>query len=83
MEPQKEFLRQKKIKGLITAEDFQYALDKLTSEETERAYDSEIAFNDKEKDIKEELEQINLEAEAEQKKLLKDRHTQEKVMVFQ
>jgi hypothetical protein len=33
-------------------------------------------------DLKEELEQINLEAEAEQKKLLKDRHTQEKVIVF-
>lgn len=82
MEPQKEFLRQKKVKNLITPTEFQAGLDRLTQEETERAQDIEIAFNDKEKELREEIDHVKIDAEAEQKKLLKDRQTQEKMVMF-
>ena len=82
MEPQKEFLRQKKVKNLITPTEFQAGLDRLTQEETERALDIEIAFNDREKELREEIDHVKIDAEAEQKKLLKDRQTQEKMVMF-
>lgn len=82
MEPQKEFLRQKKVKNLITPTEFQAGLDRLTQEETERAQDIEIAFNDREKELREEIDHVKIDAEAEQKKLLKDRQTQEKMVMF-
>lgn len=36
VEPQKEFLRQKRVKQLMTLEEFTAALERLTVEETER-----------------------------------------------
>lgn len=35
-EPQKEFLRQKRVKQLLTMEEFTAALERITVEETER-----------------------------------------------
>ena len=75
MESQKEFLRQKKVKNLVTPVEFQAGLDRLTQEETERSQDIEIAFNDREKELREEIDHIKIDAEAEQKKILKDRQT--------
>lgn len=59
-EPQKEFLRQKRVKGLIGLDEFTAALERITIEETERHQDIEIAFADKEKAIKEEIEMLKL-----------------------
>lgn len=44
--------------------------------------DIEIHFADKEKELQEDVERAKLEAENEQKKLLKDRQTEEKVAMF-
>lgn len=82
MEPQKEFLRQKRVKNLLTMDEFTAALERLTVEETERHQDIEIQYADKEKAIKEELEMIKLQADAEQLKLLKDRQSKERVVMF-
>lgn len=81
-EPQKEFLRQKRVKNLIGLDEFTAALERITVEETERHQDIEIAYADKEKAIKEELEMLKLQADAEQMKLLKDRQTKEKLIMF-
>ena len=81
-EPQKEFLRQKRVKQLLTLEEFTAALERITVEETERRQDIEISYADKEKEIKEELEMLKLQADNEQMKLLKDRQTQEKVLMY-
>jgi len=58
------------------------ALEKLTQEESERQQDIEIEFADKEKEVREELERLKIEAEQDQKKLLKDRQTQERITMF-
>lgn len=81
-EPQKEFLRQKRVKNLLSMDEFTAALERLTVEETERHQDIEIAYADKEKEIKEELEMLKLQADAEQMKILKDRQTKEKMTMF-
>jgi hypothetical protein len=81
-EPQKEFLRQKRVKNLLTLDEFTSALERITVEETEKHQDIEIAYADKEKAIKEELEMLKLQADSEQMKLLKDRQTREKVLMF-
>lgn len=44
--------------------------------------DLEIKYADKEQALKDELEKCKLEAENEQKKLLKDRQTREKIIMF-
>lgn len=44
--------------------------------------DIEIEYNDREADANEELEKARIEAESEQKKVLKDRQTQEKLIMF-
>lgn len=75
-------LRQKRAKLLLTQEEFQAALEKLTQEETERQQDIEIEFADKEKEVREELERLKIESEQEQKKLLKDRQTRERLAMF-
>lgn len=41
-EPQKEFLRQKRVKNLIGLDEFTSALERITVEETERHQDIEI-----------------------------------------
>lgn len=59
-EPQKEFLRQKRVKNLLTLDEFTGALERMTVEETEKHQDIDIAYADKEKAIKEELEMLKL-----------------------
>lgn len=81
-EPQKEFLRQKRVKNLLSMDEFTAALERITVEETERHQDIEILYADKEKAIKEELEMLKLQADAEQMKILKDRQTKEKMAMF-
>lgn len=58
-------------------------MDRLTNEMSEKKMDVEIEYSEKEKKLKEDLEKIKLDAEVEQKKLLKDRQTQEKMLMFQ
>ena len=70
------------MKQLLTLEEFTAALERITVEETERHQDIEIAYADKEKEIKEELEILKLQADNEQMKLLKDRQTQEKILMY-
>jgi hypothetical protein len=50
-------------------------MDRLSNELTEKKMDVEIEYSEKEKQLREDLEKIKLEAEAEQKKILKDRQT--------
>ncbi len=56
-------MRQKRVKQLMTLEEFTAALERLTVEETERHQDIEILYADKEKAIKDELEQLKIEAD--------------------
>ena len=81
-EPQKEFLRQKRVKGLVSLEDFTAALERLTVEETERRQDIEIEFADRERSLIAEIEIIKLESDNNQLKALKDKQTREKVIVL-
>jgi len=57
-------------------------MDRLNKEEHDKRMDIEILYSDKEAEINEELEKARLEAENEQKKVLKDRQTQEKLIMF-
>jgi hypothetical protein len=74
-EPQKELLRQKRVKNLLTLEEFTSALERITVEETERHQDIEIQFADKEKEVKEQLKLMKAQADCEQMKQLKERQT--------
>lgn len=74
-EPQKEMLRNKRKAELLSDEDFTRQMERLNTELAERKLDIEIEYSDKEKEYTEELEKIKLDAESEQKKLLKDRQT--------
>lgn len=75
-------LRDKRQKQLISEVDFLAAMERLNNEQQERNMDIEIRYADKEARIKEELERIKLESETEQKKILKERQTNEKMMIF-
>lgn len=79
----KKQLLSRRQKDLITADEYRIEFDRINKEESEKMVDLEIKFDDKEKEIKEDLEKNRLQAEAEQKTLLKDRQTQEKLMMFQ
>jgi len=57
-------------------------MERLNAEMAERKMDLDIEYSDKEKAVTEELEKIKLDAETEQKKILKDRQTQEKLVMF-
>lgn len=81
-EPQKELLRSKRQKGLIDEDEFTRQMERLNTEMAERKMDLDIEYADKEKAVTEELEKIKLDAETEQKKILKDRQTQEKLVMF-
>lgn len=81
-EPVKEFLRQKRVKGLLSLEEFTAALERITGEESERIADIEILYADKEKQIKQDLQVMKYQADNEQLKMLKDRQCQEKVAMF-
>jgi hypothetical protein len=74
-EPQKELLRSKRSKNLINEQEFTSGMDRLSNELTEKKMDVEIEYSEKEKQLREDLEKIKLEAEVEQKKILKDRQT--------
>jgi len=75
-------IRQRQSQGLINEEDFTAQMEKLNKDEHDKRMDIEILYADKESEINEELEKARLEAEAEQKKVLKDRQTQEKIIMF-
>ncbi len=64
-EPVKEFLRQKRVKGLLSLEEFTSALERITGEESERIADIEILYADKEKQIKQDLQVMKYQADSE------------------
>lgn len=75
-------LRQRKANGLISDDDYKEQMERLNKEEHDRRMDIEIEYNDREAEANEELEKARIEAESEQKKVLKDRQTQEKLIMF-
>ena len=79
---QKDNLRKMKADGLLGDEDYENQMEVLNKEEQDKKMDIEISYADKEAEINEDLEKAKLEAEAEQKGLLKDRQTAEKVAMF-
>lgn len=79
----RQMLKNRREKDLISAEEYKMELDRLSKEEYDRTCELEIKFDDKEKEIREDLEKNRLEAELQQKTLLKDRQTQEKLVMFQ
>ena len=70
---QKDNLRKMKADGLIGDEDYENQMEVLNKEEHDKKMDIEISYADKEAEINEDLEKAKLEAEAEQKRMLKDR----------
>lgn len=81
-EPLREMLRQRQANGLISDEDYRNHMERLNKEEHDKRMDIEILYSDKEAAANEELEKARLDAENEQKKVLKDRQTQEKLIMF-
>jgi hypothetical protein len=71
----RDILKNRREKDLLTAEEYKSELDRLGKEEYEKACDLEIKFDDLEKEVRSDLEKIRLEAEFQQKSLLKDRQT--------
>jgi hypothetical protein len=82
LDPMREMLKQRRVNNLITEEDYLAQLSKLNSQEHDRRMDIEIEYADKEAEINEQLELTRLQCEAEQKSMLKDRQTQEKMAMF-
>jgi hypothetical protein len=64
-DPVKEFLRQKRVKGLLSLDEFSAALERLTVEEMERVQDIEIMYADREKKVKQDLEVMKYHADNE------------------
>ena len=81
-EPQRQLLQQRKEAKLISDEDYAQQLERINQEEHDKKNDIEIEFGEKEKKLKDELEVARIDAETEQKKLLKDRQTQERTILF-
>lgn len=81
-DPLREMLRQRQANGLISDEDYKNHMERLNKEEHDKRMDIEILYSDKEAAANEELEKARLDAETEQKKVLKDRQTQEKLIMF-
>ena len=79
----REILRQRLASNLITDEDYNSKLTNLNKDEHDRRMDIEIEYSDREAQLNEELEKARLEAENEQKKVLKDRQTHEKLIMFE
>jgi len=63
-------------------DEFTAALERITNEEIEKQQDIEISHAESEREGKDQLEIIKLQADAEQMKLLKDRQTRERLLVF-
>lgn len=72
-EPLREVLRQRQANNLISDDDFKNQMERLNKDEHDKRMDIEIEYSDKEGEINEELEKARIEAENEQKKVLKDR----------
>jgi len=81
-EPLQEVLRQRKANNLISEDDYKSQMERLNKDEHDRRMDIEIQYADREQECQEELEKQRIEAESEQKKVLKDRQTQEKLIMF-
>lgn len=81
-EPLREMLRQRKANGLINEDFYKEQMEQLNKDEHDRRMEIEIEYADREAACNEELEKARLDAEAEQKKVLKDRQTQEKLIMF-
>jgi len=64
-EPQRDFLRQKKHKELISEEEFNSLIERLNEDQNEREHDIELAFAEKEQSLMEEIEKSRVEAENE------------------
>ena len=62
---QRDLLKRRKGNGLVSDEEYSAAMDRLNKEEHEKKTDIEIAYAEKEAEIKEELEKAKLEAENE------------------
>ena len=62
---QRDLLKRCKSNGLVSDEEYSAAMDRLNKEEHEKKTDIEIAYAEKEAEIKEELEKAKLEAENE------------------
>jgi len=75
-------LKNRREKDLISAEEYKMELERISKEEYDRSCELEIKFDDKVKMIREDLEKARLDAEVQQKSLLKDRQTQEKLVMF-
>jgi hypothetical protein len=80
---ERNVLKNRREKDLLSAEEYKMELDRIQKDEYERSCELEIKFDDKEKQLRDDLEKCRLEAELHQKTLLKDRQTQEKLVMFQ
>lgn len=60
---------------MISEDDYKNQMERLNKDEHDRRMDIEIEYADKEAEIQEELEKAKIDAENEQKKVLKDRQT--------
>lgn len=81
--PQYAFLKEKKSKGLIGAEDYKTRLEKLSEEESDRKMDVEIEFGEREQRLQDEAERLRLEKEAALKGELKQRQHLERRTALQ
>lgn len=79
---ERNVLKNRREKDLLSAEEYKLELERLGKEEYEKSCELEIRFADKEQEIREDLEMVRLDAELQQKTLLKDRQTQEKLVMF-
>lgn len=70
---ERNVLKNRREKDLLSAEEYKMELERISKEEYEKSCELEIKFDDKEKQIREDLEKSRLEAELQQKTLLKDR----------
>lgn len=74
-DPLREVLRQRQANNLISENDYKNQMESLNKTEHDRRMDIEIEYADKEAEIQEDLEKAKIEAENEQRKVLKDRQT--------
>jgi len=81
--PQYAFLKEKKSKGLIGADDYKMRLEKLSEEESDRKMDIEIEFGEREQRLQDEAERLRLEKEAALKADLKQRQHLERRTALQ
>jgi hypothetical protein len=83
LEPQYAFLKDKKSKGLIAANDYKARLEKLSEEESDRKMDIEIEYGEREQRLQDEVERLRLEKEASLKGELKQKQNIERRTALQ